>query len=90
MQPVKRNSIPVAALKNDLAVDDMKETTTAQTFRIFPLEHSPLTIFENIFRYTNHRRLCKALCKHLSNRFFTDHRIVNDLVVHGIVAIKVA
>ena len=48
----KTEHIPVTTLKFYLAIDDVKETTAAQSEWITPFENGPLAILEDLFDKT--------------------------------------
>jgi len=75
-------------LKNNLVVNHMKETATAQALRVLPLKHTPLPVFKNIFRDAYHFGLRKFSEEHLSNGRLTDNRFVRYLMIDGVLMVK--
>ena len=89
MQFVKRQLVPVTALERNLVIDHAKESATAESFRIFPFQDGPLAVFKDVFRDAYHFGLRKFPCEHLPDVFFSNDRLVSNLVVDGVVGVQV-
>jgi hypothetical protein len=77
----KGKLVPVAALENDLAADDMKEATSSQTFRIAPLQNRPLPILEDVLDDADHLCSGKSIREHLTNGLAAFDRFLCNLMV---------
>src|SRR4029079_18435862 len=81
VQPHEREFVPIAALKSDLSVNDMKEAAPAQSFRIPPLEDCPLAVGKEIFANANHFGGVKAGPEHCANSLAAVDGAFGDLMI---------
>src|SRR4051812_44906640 len=81
LQAEKRQLVPVAALEDDLAADDMKEAAAAQSLRIAPFEDRPLAILEHVLDDAMHLEGREPLREHRLNRFASFDETLRDLMV---------
>jgi hypothetical protein len=85
----ERQLVPVASLKDDLSIDDMKKAATPQTERVAPFENHPFSIFEEVLNNANHFCPGEAFSKHLAYGFAYFDRVFCYLVVARPVAVEV-
>ncbi len=54
MLPQERELVPIAALKLDPAVDNVKEAATAKAERVLPFKNRPFAVFEQVLDDADH------------------------------------
>lgn len=80
--------VPVAPLKLDEGVADVKEAAASEAERIPPLENRPLTLFEEILDDAHHRCPGEFTLEHLPNRGPALDGLFGYLVIDGRVGVE--
>ena len=88
MHPQERESIPIAALKNDFPVLHVKKAAAAQTLGIPPLQNDPFAVFKDVFRNAMHRRGGQLAREHLANRLPAFDGFQSDLMIDRLIGVE--
>src|SRR5437763_12348892 len=84
----RKNVVPIAALKSNVAVDHMEEAATSQTVGVPPLKDRPLPLFEDVVNEAVHFCRGKSGREHLANILSALDRRLSYLMIHGVFAIE--
>jgi len=79
VQTEEREFIPIAALEDDLVVEDVKEAATAQAFGIAPFKNRPFAVGEQVFR--DAKSFLPSRSPFQTWREFRRDRRLSDLVI---------
>src|SRR5438270_3658818 len=84
----RKNLVPIAALKSNVAVDHMEEPATSQPVGVPPLKDRPLPLFEDVLNDAVHFCRGKSGREHLANILSALDRRLSNLMVHGVLTIE--
>jgi hypothetical protein len=88
MEPKEGQFVPVAALKSNLAVADMEDSTASEPLWIAPFQDRHVGILKYILHDANHVGGCKLTGKHGFDRGAAFDRILRNLMVDRILMVE--
>lgn len=84
----ERQLVPIATLKNNPVILDVKEPASPQSKRIPPFENCPVTVFKNILDDAYHFRSGEPVGEHLPDRVSAFDGRLGYLVVQRMLAVE--